>query len=119
MAYVLAKTPTFPVKKIEIYTQENGAWVKETVDAVFMRRTNEELDKLRNEKPADVLRDVLVSVHGLKGDNQVDVVLYRTPGDDFAPEDQPLLEAVLAATPLMAALATAFWKHQVKGPEKN
>lgn len=119
MAYVLAKSPTFPVKNIEIHTQESGQWVKETVTATFLRKTTEELDALRKEEGHKVLREVLVSVQGLKEGNGADVPLCRTAGEDFPPEQLPTLEAVLSIPPLLAALARAFWTHQVKGPEKN
>ena len=119
MAYVLAKSPTFLVKNIEVSTFDNGAWVKEAVTATFLRKTTEELDVLRKEEGHKVLREVLVSVQGLKDGNGQHVVLDRRAGEDFPPEQLPTLEAVLSIPPLMAALARAFWTHQVKGPEKN
>lgn len=111
MAYVITKKPTFPVKGIEIHTQDDGRWVKETLDARFLRKSTEDLDRLKHLKPAEVVREVLDGLTGLKDEQGADV--------PFSRDDEALFESILAAPPLVAALVRAFWANQVKASEKN
>lgn len=108
MAFKLTQKPTFKATVTVNVPNDKAGFDKNTFTATFKRLPTAELDALRSQLNADVVRKVLV-----------DWDLKEEEGGDNVPFGEDTLEAVLQISPSPMAIALAFWESVGGARTKN
>lgn len=108
MAFKIALTPTYKAEVVVITPNELGGNDKSTMKVTYNRYTVEQLEELRLQTQAEVMRQAVANIQDLVTDDGAQV-----------PFDADMLERLMRIPQALKALSETFWETQYGARSKN